>query len=145
MKKVALAALFLAIGSIVGMISLRNHISKSGGSYKYSPDGRWLAEISDGYSKSNNRKYAVIELWDVNKYPSMKNHIRLPLWKVRTAGFEFPQNIDARSSECNVVWTDDSSKFYINFVAESPTNTKHRQFEYDLKTDQFELNDSNNP
>ena len=48
------------------------HLGLGGGAYAVSPDGRWLAEISDAHSKVHERSFGVIRLWDLAKYPSQR-------------------------------------------------------------------------
>lgn len=120
-----------------------NHVDEAGGAYAYSPDGKWLAEISDGYSETHKSPYAVVKLWDLKKYPSLKDGIRSDSGKASTARFEFPQKFYARDSKCDVSWETNSLGFSIDFEATAGSSTTEalspRRFHYDLSTDTFSM------
>lgn len=121
----------------------QHHIDAAGGSYAQSPDGKWFAEIHDGYSDTHQRHYAIIQLWDLTKYPRLENGRNNHLGKTPTVRLEFPQIFNARDHECDVTWASDSSSFTIPIKALSGTssddNPTQRRFRYDLSTDTFSL------
>jgi hypothetical protein len=118
----------------------KHHVDEAGGAYAYSPDGKWMAEISDGYSKTHKLPYAVVRLWDLKKYPSLKDGIRSYSGKAATVRFEFPQSFQARDSDCSVSWETNSLSFSVKFSAVSVSSTSEvRRLHYDLSTDTFLL------
>ena len=120
-----------------------SHIDRAGGSYAYSPDGKWLAEISDGHSKTHGLPFATIELWDLKLYPSLKEGIQSTTGKAPTIHFDFPQNFVARDSICDVTWGPNSKEFFITFVggagSASHDSLKLRRFSYNLVSDSYSL------
>jgi hypothetical protein len=132
----------LLLAALVSSCS-NDHVNESGGAYGYSADGKWLAEISDGHSTTHNLPYAVVRLWDLKKYPSLKKGTRWDTGKAPTARFEFPQKFDARDPQCGVSWETNSLSFSIKFSAVSGSSTSAtpslRRFRYDLLTDTFSM------
>ena len=120
-----------------------DHVKEGGGAYAYSPDGKWMAEISDGYSNTHNLPYAVVQVWDLEKYPSLKDGIHTYLGKASTIRFEFPQRFNARDSACSVNWETNSLGFFIKLSACPGSSTSRtpspRRFRYDLLTDTFSM------
>jgi hypothetical protein len=120
-----------------------SHIDKAGGSYAYSPDGKWLAEIYDGHSKIHDLPYSTIELWNLKLYPSLKDDISSAKGKAPTIHFEFPQNFFARDEICKVTWEKNSKEFFITFKggagSSSNNNLKLRRFKYNLVSDSYSL------
>lgn len=123
----------------------KHHVKEVGGTYGYSPDGKWMAQINDGYSETHKLPYAVVRLWDLRKYPSLKDGTRFPSYsgKAATVRFEFPQDFQARDSACNLSWETNSLGFSITFRSPSypitSGTTNLRSFHYDLSTDTFSL------
>jgi len=121
----------------------KHHVDEAGGAYAYSPDGKWMAEISDGYSKTHQLPYAIVRLWDLKKYPSLKDGIRSYSGKASTVRFEFPQSFQARDSDCSVSWETNSLGFSIKFSALAGSSTSGkpnlRRFRYELSTDTFSM------
>lgn len=139
---------FTLLGLLAVLVAswIKNSVDEAGGAYAYSPDGKWLAEISDGYSKTHKLPYAVVKLWDLKKYPGLKSGIRWNIGKASTVRFEFPQNFRARDSECNVSWETNSLSFAVTFRAAAGSSTFEtsslRRFRYDIPTDTFSLETS---
>jgi hypothetical protein len=134
---------YVAILAVLLCSCSDSHIDRAGGSYAYSPDGKWLAEIYDGHSKTYGLPYATIELWNLKLYPSLKDDIRSATGKAPTIHFEFPQNFFARDAICDVTWARNSKEFFITFNggagSSSPDNLKLRRFRYNLVTDSYSL------
>ena len=116
MKKLFIAVALVALGAVGALVASRCHIKEGGGAFAYSPDGNWLAEISDGYSKAHQRPYAVVRMWDIKKYPSLKDGIQFDFGKSPTIQLEFPQAFHARDDKCRVTWQTNSSRFFIEFL-----------------------------
>ncbi len=125
-----LAAVFMFFADFTTDI----RVDQAGGAYAFSPDRRWMAEIWDGVCEENGKNYAVVQLWDVEKYPSLKNGISLPAGKKPEIKLVFPQDFHARDSKCDVSWV---SPQVFKIVFESDGRMK--KFEYDTSTDDFEL------
>ena len=125
-----------------------SHVDSAGGCYGYSPDGKWLAEIFDGHSKTHDLPYATIDLWNLKLYPSLKRGIAYKKGKASTIHFEFPQHFSARDTFCRVTWQQDSNEFYIAFKGNAgrkgdepvtANDFKRRNFKYNLITDSYSL------
>jgi len=117
------------------------HLGLGGGAYAVSPDGRWLAEISDAHSKVHERSFGVIRLWDLAKYPSQRRGVSYYGNKAPTVRLEFPQVFRARDEKCKVNWATNSSEFFIEFESgvSSQGFRQARRFRYDLGADVFSL------
>ena len=134
-------ALFLLVAVFCSCSN--DHVVEAGGAYANSPDGKWMAEIYDGYSKTHRLPYAIIRLWDLKKYPSMTDGIYSYSGKSPTVQLEFPQRFFARDSNCKVTWETNSLAFFISYDGDSGSSTnsnlKPRRFQYNLLTDIFSV------
>ncbi len=123
--------------------SENHHIDRGGGAYANSPDGQWLALINDGYSKTNDRPYATIELWSLKQHPRLKEGVRARTEKAPILHLEFPQQFMTRDAHCDVTWDSNSKEFSISFDggpgASSYDQRKLRHFRYNLTTDTYAL------
>jgi hypothetical protein len=124
-----------------------SHLDEAGGAYGVSPDGRWLAEINDAHSKVHGRSFAVIRLWDLGKYPSLRSCGGYRGGKAPTAQLEFPQVFQARDPGCKVSWATNSTEFFVEFESAAATKAVHslRRFRYDLAADVFSLSSEPTP
>ena len=134
-------AAILATAAIMWALFGGSHLDEGGGAYAVSPDGRWLAEISDAHSKVHKKSFAAIRLWDLNKYPTLRGGVRYYGSKAPTVRLEFPQTFLARDEKCNVGWATNSTEFFVEFESSVPTQVvQHlRRFRYDLGADVFSL------
>jgi hypothetical protein len=119
----------------------RRDLDEGGGAYAVSPDGRWLAEISDANSKVHKKSFAVIRVWDLREYPSLRNGVRYYGSKAPTVRLEFPQTFQARDEMCKVSWATNSTEVFIEFQSSVSAQTGQplRRFRYDLGADVFSL------
>lgn len=69
-------AVMLVTAATMWFVLERSNLDEGGGTYEASPDGHWLAEISDAKSTVHQRSFAVIRLWDLNKYPRLRGGVR---------------------------------------------------------------------
>jgi len=133
----------LLLGALVFTSCSKHHVNEAGGAYAYSPDGKWMAQITDGYSEMHKLPYAVVRLWDLKKYPSLRDGVRSYSGKAPTVRLEFPQSFQARDSDCSVSWQTNSMSFSIRFSAVSGFSRSGipsvRRLNYDLLTDTFSL------
>lgn len=123
-----------------------SYIDEAGGAYAISPDGQWKAEISDGYSQDNKASYAVIRLWDLQKYPSLAEGISSAFGKIPQIKLEFPQDFNARDAKCDVSWREDATSFVIEYeckvIRDGKETLIERVFIYELDDNRFCLLDS---
>jgi len=111
-------------------------VEEAGGAYAFSPDKRWKASISDGYSYDNKKSYAVIYLWDLKKYPSLANDRSIStMWGKRPeVQLAFPKDFHARDAKCDVTWKN-KDVFEIKFASKDGLQL----FSYDISQRTFSL------
>jgi hypothetical protein len=95
----------------------------------------------DGHSKIHQKSYAVVQLWDLNKYPSLRSGGGYRGGKASTVRLEFPQSFQARDPKCRVSWATNSTEFFVVFASNASTQAVNRlrRFRYDLAADVFSL------
>ncbi len=110
-------------------------VEEAGGAYAFSPDKRWKATISDGYSHDNKKSYAVIYLWDLKKYPSLADESIHIMWgKKPEVKLVFPKEFQARDAKCDVAWKNNNA-FEIQFARKDGLQL----FQYDISQRTFSL------
>ncbi len=130
------ALLFLAaVFTFFADFTTNIRVDEAGGAYAFSPDHRWKAEISDGVCEDNKQNYAIVQLWDLEKYPSSENGISFPAGKKPEIKLVFPQDFHARDAKCDVSWVS-PDVFKIEFESDGQL----KKFQYDISTRNFELN-----
>lgn len=137
---ILVTASVLATAAIMWCL-LGSDLREAGGAYAVSPDGRWFAEICDANSKVHKKSFAVILLWDLKKYPSLRDGGSFTAGRAPTVRLEFPQAFSARDEECNLTWATNSTEFFIEFrsITSTSYDGPHRRFRYDLGANVFSL------
>ena len=116
---IAIATVLVALGVVTGC-AREKAIDEGGGAYAVTPDGRWMATISDAHSNVNDKPYAVVRLWDLNRYPSLRRDIRTYSGKHMEVSLMFPQDFLARDRSCEITWSEASDSFSIVYEAKVP-------------------------
>ncbi len=136
-KLLILTQLILVVGIFLYFkaFSTNIRISEGRGKYAFSPNNQWMAMISDAYNKDNDLNYAVIYLWDVNKYPSLlRQRIGSTTGKKPKIKLVFPKDFNAGGRSCKIKWIN-SNIFEIEFFMKDSQEV----FRYDIPQNVFQL------
>ena len=117
-------------------------VQRQRGAHKLSPDKAWYAAIWDGYSELDQRRYAVLYIYDTSVYPDLRRKATPPQPNYKPyVRLAFPQGLSV-GEETQVHWDEDSKAFTVEFDhSKGAAFESHRRLSYRVDDNTFALSE----